>query len=298
MKIVVVDTNLTWSTMSIPTSSTSSSSAVNGIPVTAPSSTFQIPSRRAQGLSTTSSSSTMPSTASSSNGISVITKNDQQPQQQQQPEYVYKLVYFTSRGYAEVSRLILHYCQIPFQDMRLNTNEWAYFKSQMPYGKLPLLIFEENQELNDSKEIAKFLAKRHGLAGKTTLEEIKVDSIIDLRMKFGTEVQSYIALSVSTHPSLDLRSIREKTFNESFLPAINKFSPMLIELLAKTKTSKFFMESGVTVADFYVAELSDTLGNFYSDFEKKFPQLVQHSKDVHSLPQLEKYLKERSFSKY
>jgi glutathione S-transferase len=284
MNVVVCDTHLTWSTMSIPTSSTSSLN-VNGIPITTPSG--QIPSRPVSGPSTNSTA------VPSSNGISVITKNDQQPQ----PTFVYKLVYFTSRGYAEVSRLILHYSQIPFQDMRLNINEWAYFKSQMPYGKLPLLIFDGNQELNDSKEIAKFLGKKHGLAGKTTLEEIKVDSIIDLRLKFGTEVQSYIALSVSTHPSLDLRMIREKTFNESFLPAINKYSPMLIELLGKTK-SKFFMESGVTVADFYVAEFSDTLCNFYSDFEKRFPQLIQHSKDVHSLPELQKYLNERPFSKY
>lgn len=168
----------------------------------------------------------------------------------------------------------------------------------MPYGKLPLLIFDGNQELNDSKEIAKFLAKRHGLSGRTTFEEIKVDSIMDLRMKFGTEVQSYIALSVGTHPSMDLRLIREQTFNESFLPAINKYSPMLIELLAKSLNSQFFMPSGVTVADFAVAELSDTLSNFYADFEQRFPKLIQHSKAVHGLPELQKYLSERAFSKY
>uniref|UniRef100_A0A914PFV5 GST N-terminal domain-containing protein n=1 Tax=Panagrolaimus davidi TaxID=227884 RepID=A0A914PFV5_9BILA len=117
MNVVVCDTHLTWSTMSVPTSSTSSLNA-NGIPITVPFG--QIPSGPVSGPSTNSTA------VPSSNGISVITKNDQKPE----PTFVYKLVYFTSRGYAEVSRLILHYSQIPFQDMRLNVNEWAYFKSR------------------------------------------------------------------------------------------------------------------------------------------------------------------------
>lgn len=46
---------------------------------------------------------------------------------------VYKLTYFNSRGYAEVSRLILHYKRIPFDDIRINIDEWSYHKNSKFY---------------------------------------------------------------------------------------------------------------------------------------------------------------------
>ena len=42
---------------------------------------------------------------------------------------VYKLTYFVTRGYAEVSRLILHYKKIPFDDIRVNVDEYSYYKN-------------------------------------------------------------------------------------------------------------------------------------------------------------------------
>lgn len=40
----------------------------------------------------------------------------------------YKLTYFGGRGYAEVSRLILHYSNVPFEDYRINQDIWPEIK--------------------------------------------------------------------------------------------------------------------------------------------------------------------------
>lgn len=40
----------------------------------------------------------------------------------------YKLTYFDVRGLAEVSRLILHYAGVEFEDKRITHDEWPAIK--------------------------------------------------------------------------------------------------------------------------------------------------------------------------
>lgn len=42
------------------------------------------------------------------------------------PEY--KLHYFNFRGLGEVARLILHYAEVPFEDVRIERSDWAELK--------------------------------------------------------------------------------------------------------------------------------------------------------------------------
>ena len=45
----------------------------------------------------------------------------------------YKLIYFSFRGRGELSRLILHYAQVPFEDVRIERSEWLTYKSSKLY---------------------------------------------------------------------------------------------------------------------------------------------------------------------
>jgi len=210
---------------------------------------------------------------------------------------VYKLTYFVSRGYAEVSRLILHYKRIPFDDIRVNVDEYSYYKNTLkPYGTLPVLEFQ-GEKLSEAVAIARFLARRHGLAGANEWEEAKTDALVDLRMKFGQEIQTYIALSIHTPPNVDISSFIKQSFQESFMPAVEKYAPKLEELLQNTKKG-WLMSSGITYADFVIAELTDTIQNFYNLYKVRFPLLAQHSERVHQLPELQEYLRSRPYSRY
>ena len=40
----------------------------------------------------------------------------------------YKLTYFSVRGLGEMSRLILHYANVPFEDVRIAQDDWPNYK--------------------------------------------------------------------------------------------------------------------------------------------------------------------------
>lgn len=48
------------------------------------------------------------------------------------PEY--RLTYFAARGWAEASRLILHYAGVPFEDVRVTMDEWPKLKHSKILG--------------------------------------------------------------------------------------------------------------------------------------------------------------------
>ncbi|KAE9551994.1 hypothetical protein FO519_004792 [Halicephalobus sp. NKZ332] len=210
---------------------------------------------------------------------------------------VYKLTYFVSRGHAEVSRLILHYKKIPFDDIRINIDEYSYYKNSLkPHEPLPILEFQ-GEKLSEPVAIARFLARRHGLSGANEWEEAKTDALMDLRMKFGQVIQTYIALSVHAPPDFDLGVFTQKNFQESFMPGIEKYGPQFEELLQQSKNG-WFISSGITFVDFSIAELTDTIDNFYNLYKQRFPLLAEHSRKVHQLPEIQEYLRSRPHSKY
>lgn len=55
----------------------------------------------------------------------------------------YKLNYFNIRGRAELSRLLFAAANQPFEDRRIEQQDWPALKSQSPGGKMPWL------EIND-----------------------------------------------------------------------------------------------------------------------------------------------------
>jgi glutathione S-transferase len=108
-----------------------------------------------------------------------------------------KLVYFNTKGLAEVSRLILKISGIDFEDYRYSeTKKDEYEKDKnnglfdKSMGKLPYLEIKEKNELYvipQSKAIERFLAKKCNLMGKSDLEEAKIDSLCECIRDIGEE---------------------------------------------------------------------------------------------------------------
>ena len=94
-----------------------------------------------------------------------------------------KLTYFNLRGRAEVSRLLLAYGGIEYEDCRLkpgfeDPTEWMKLKPTTPYGSLPLLEWN-GCCIAQSITIARFIAREVGLAGRTSLECAQADEVVD-----------------------------------------------------------------------------------------------------------------------
>src|SRR5207253_370075 len=101
----------------------------------------------------------------------------------------YKLTYFdapVSRG--EECRLALHVAGVPFEDERLNHDQWAARKASTPFGALPVLTVDGRQ-LAQSNAILRFIGSQHGLHPaepfEAALHESLMCAVEDLRARMG-----------------------------------------------------------------------------------------------------------------
>ncbi len=86
----------------------------------------------------------------------------------------FKLIYFNFRGRAEISRMLFSLGKQAYEDKRIELKDWPAMKKETTFGALPVLEVIENNEttvLAQSVSIARYLANRFGLAGKTDLEK-------------------------------------------------------------------------------------------------------------------------------
>lgn len=198
----------------------------------------------------------------------------------------YKLTYFDVRGLAETSRCILNYAGVPFEDVRMSHEEWPAMKSKMPYGQVPVLEVDGVQ-IPQSFAIARFLARKHGLAGKNDVESALLDAVADSHKDFNSEVYSYFMVLAGRK-----EGDKDKLHKEVFVPAVEKYFPNLEKALADSG-SGFFGKSGVSWVDFYLASAFLTFQKFSPDEMKKHPELEKHCEKVHALPQLKEYFSNR-----
>lgn len=91
-----------------------------------------------------------------------------------------KLTYFNSQALGESIRMLLHYGNIEFDDVRLDfEKDWpTYPKDSLPFGQVPKLEID-GKELYQSIAICRYLAKKVGLSGTTTMEDYEIDNAVD-----------------------------------------------------------------------------------------------------------------------
>uniref|UniRef100_A0A914CL94 glutathione transferase n=1 Tax=Acrobeloides nanus TaxID=290746 RepID=A0A914CL94_9BILA len=198
----------------------------------------------------------------------------------------YKLSYFPVRGLGEMSRMILHYANVPFEDVRISQEDWPKHKASTPFGQLPLLEVD-GKPLAQSFAIARFLARKHGLAGKDDWESAQLDAIADFMKDISNECRPYFGV-VSGRMEGD----KDKLYNEVFKPCMEKNLPILVKLLNESG-SGFFGKSGVSWVDFFIASSMETMQGFAGELLGHYKEMLAHMDRVNSLPQLKKYIDSR-----
>eukprot|EP00092_Neocalanus_flemingeri_P055911 GFUD01066215.1.p1 GENE.GFUD01066215.1~~GFUD01066215.1.p1 ORF type:complete len:209 (+),score=73.67 GFUD01066215.1:42-668(+) len=89
-----------------------------------------------------------------------------------------KLTYFNLKGRAELARLILAQAEVQYEDCRIERGDWAAMKKTLPLGQLPVMEVE-GTTISQSMSIARYLARRFGLAGKNDVEGAEADQTVD-----------------------------------------------------------------------------------------------------------------------
>eukprot|EP01132_Coremiostelium_polycephalum_P008335 gene8335-10239_t len=196
------------------------------------------------------------------------------------------LYYFDGRGNGELTRLVLSFHGIKFEDVRIKPTEENLLpessKSALTYGQVPVLKVNDQLKIAQSAAIARYVAKQFNFYGSTLVEQAKADELVDLIADFNT----YIFFQVFKPSPIPDEVLED--FKTSGLPGQLKYWD---DLLSK---QKYFAGDSITVADlafFVVYEYLHMFG--LSDNLKPFQKLIQLGEEIKSHPKLVQYLQSR-----
>jgi len=158
----------------------------------------------------------------------------------------YKLTYFDGRGKGEVIRLILTQASVPFEDVRISREEFAQRRSTFPFLQVPIFEIDGKITLCQSGAIARYLARKYNLAGKTELEQLQADMISDCVEDALSPTTTFLYVEQDPVKKAELR----KKYIEEQLPVwLTKLEAFLV---ANNSGDSFFVGDSLTVADLFL----------------------------------------------
>jgi len=153
---------------------------------------------------------------------------------------IVKLVYFDAQAKGELTRLLLAAGNIDYEDFRVGFADWpGEIKATTPFGQMPVLYWD-GEELAQSMAIARFVARKVGLAGNSDLEFCQADMIACHYEDIWTKLPK-----MKFAKSQEEREELAKDFLNEFIP---KFLSPLEAILAK-RGNGWFAGNNVTFAD-------------------------------------------------
>ncbi|XP_019637401.1 PREDICTED: hematopoietic prostaglandin D synthase-like [Branchiostoma belcheri] len=194
----------------------------------------------------------------------------------------YKLTYFNGRGRAETTRLLFAAGGIKYEDVRIEGAQWPALKPNTPFGHLPILEVD-GVTLSESATIARFVAKRAGLAGEGDVQQARADMVVDaVRDVFGKVAAAFFEKDETKKGEL-IKELAENTL-PTFLNNVEKLA----------NPSGYFVGDSLTWSDiefYYVLEAAG--GMCPGDHLKDKPNLTKVVTNVKTNPGIAKWLEER-----
>jgi len=195
------------------------------------------------------------------------------------------LTYFPGRGRAEVSRLLLAEAKVDYADVRVNDNSDLAKAGKLPFGQLPILEWD-GHVVAQSWAIARFLARKNGLYGKTEEDGVFIDQIVD-----GT---ADVAAARNNAKTPEEKATLESTTLPKWLGYFEK--------LFKSGKGTFFVGDSLTLADIAVFNSLDILVNpehgSYPKCLDSFATLREFYNRIAARPNIAAWLKSRPKTSY
>jgi len=202
----------------------------------------------------------------------------------------YKLTYFNARGRAEIIRLIFAIAEVEYEDVRV-AEVLPSLKSSTPFGQIPILEID-GKMFCQSYAIGRYLARKYNLAGKTDLDQLQADMIIDC-------IEDGLKPFLSSFYEKDETRKAEikKKYSEEQLPAAYA---SLEKILKSNKGGDgFFVGDSLTWADlaFHVFTGWAKAGGNEAVLDK-YPKLKALVKRVESVPKVATWIAKRPNSEF
>jgi len=197
----------------------------------------------------------------------------------------YKLTYFNLMGRAEPMRLMFVYAGVPYEDHRIEKEQWATLKPKTPHGQLPVLE-EDGKELSQSMAISNYLARKLGLDGKDDWESAKVQELMGCL----DDVKQAFRPWMGEQDVAKKAEIFQKLEKETLEPFLTRLSAIL-----KKNGSGFFVGTKPTQVDFHLFHVFNwwQQAGMAQGAVKKHPEIVKFTEKIENMPKIKEWLGKR-----
>ncbi|XP_022319415.2 glutathione S-transferase-like [Crassostrea virginica] len=195
----------------------------------------------------------------------------------------YTVHYFNIKGRGEIVRLMLVAAGVDFEDNRVQGDDWPKLKPTMPTGQMPVLEVD-GKKYSQSLAIARYLAKEFGLCGKSNIEQLQVDQVVETVSDLLTEM-----IKPVFEKDAAKKAEMSKKLNEETIPRVLG----VLQNFLEGNGGEYFVGSKTTLADIFFMDIVSRLVEKESKVLDKFPKLAANLKKTQSLPKIEAYLAKR-----
>ena len=205
------------------------------------------------------------------------------------------LIYFASRGRAELIRLVLAEAGVDYQEHPVGKGtppvdgrptDFAALKATgtLPFDAVPVWEEPSGLRLAQSGAIANHIARAHGLRGKSAVEEARCDELLGAVDDVRLELRKLATIAAGERPAL------RAELASATLP---RWLGYLDRLLAKNGGGAgHAVGASITVADLALWYLFELIrDNGFGGALERYPALVAFGERIGSRPRLATYLK-------
>ncbi|XP_052781761.1 glutathione S-transferase 1-like [Mya arenaria] len=205
----------------------------------------------------------------------------------------YKLIYFESRGVAELARLVFKQAGQKFEDVRVPQDQWPNVKEEQPMKSLPVLEID-GRKYCQSAAIVRYLGRKFGLMGSDEEEGLVIDELLEMFSEMMNKHIVKIYMDQDDTKKMELL----KAFKEDSLPVyMNLIEKRLEENRKKNGEDGFYVGSSVTLGDLtiynYMFAICTFMGNFGLDPLEGRVAISGLVTKVEQPPNIAKWIKER-----
>jgi len=199
----------------------------------------------------------------------------------------YKLTYFNFYGRGEAARMLFALGGVEYEDFRVEWtgDDWKELKPKTPFGQLPLLEVD-GKVFCQSTAVTRYLANKFGFAGKTDLDKLQADMIVDC----------IVDLTNPLEPIIDEKDeTKKKELFQNYEPKLEKHLQNLLKMLeANHGGNGFFVGDSITWADLIWNGLLYWIRYMkYGPLVDKFPKLIAVNDRVDKEPRIAAWIQKR-----
>lgn len=203
----------------------------------------------------------------------------------------YKLTYFNARSRAEIIRLVFAAAGVEYQDIRIEETDWPALKPSTPFGQVPVLE-ADGLKMCQSNSIARYLARKFHLAGKTDEDQARADMIVDCFEDTMKPIVTFLYESDETRKE----TLKKKALEDQLPTSLAGLEGLL---KANHGGDGFFVGTELTWADLGFIVFVGWLSMAGADTQlAKYPKLTALRERVEKVPKVAAWLAKRPVTEF